>query len=264
MSRSNHGDISGAESIEKALADIGAVPDELRRLIKLIGKIDLPSWEPIQVSKKAISESHGPVAAAAFASRFAGGPSIEIRTENIRQVLEQLLRHCQSVPVSIWVSDDDGSDIRDSLYNLLQEHKLEFLPNEEPVIRGSWLQRITLTITNAKEGHSIREVQNGVESLHSGGGEAACACCISPAATQTLLEMVSSHNNAVLILGQLIVVKYKDTLTVKTIDAETAALIERSPILPTDPEAMLRVLSGERLEEQTAPGSSPGKQEGVC
>lgn len=63
-----------------------------------------------------------------------------------------------------------------------------------------------------------------------------------------LLPALEGHDQAVIMLGRIIIVKHFDKLVVKTIDAVTAAKIERSETLLSDPEAVLRVIATVRAE----------------
>lgn len=151
------------------------------------------------------------------------------------------------VQAAIWTSSDAnaGQAIRAALVEFIADYDLlvERSGDEE---FGSWWQRFTLRAKKAYNHDKVQENLARAErrlELELLDKHAAQVDNLKADSASKLIGAINSTNQAVVILGQIVIVKYRGTIVVKSIDPLTAAKIERSNALLTDPAAVLQILS---------------------
>ena len=154
--------------------------------------------------------------------------------------------------VSIWVSGDEGFDIREALGEFAQRNGLT-LQDDGPSVRGTWRQRCKL-IARAVIGNEV--VKEAAEELL----ERARIETVKKAKAQVdsintdivakLISAIDKHDEAVVVFGPTIIVKHEGTMFVRSVDPVVASKLERMPVLMTNPQAMLDALSGTTEQEE--------------
>lgn len=156
---------------------------------------------------------------------------------------------------SIWVSGDDGSEIRNRLYDLLDSEEIEFSVEEGPPVAGSWWQKIKLQISYVWNAQIIQHRAPELErrlQLELVEKRSAEVDSIKADAAAKLLAAIDKQEQAVVVFGQIVIVKTRGTIVVKSISAVTAGRLEKDPVLLTDPEAVLAVLAGPDQQRRSA------------
>jgi hypothetical protein len=161
-------------------------------------------------------------------------------------------RRADRVQAAIWTSSDAsaGHAIRDALIEFAADHDfiVERSGDEE---LGSWRQRFRLRARKAYANKKVQENLARAErrlELELLDKAAAEVDNVKADSASKLIAAIDSTSKAVVVLGQIVIVKYDGMIVVKSIDPVTAGRIEGSQTLLSDPAAVLQILSGNRSE----------------
>jgi hypothetical protein len=158
----------------------------------------------------------------------------------------------RGVSGAVWVSGDSGLEVRNALIGLFDDLDIGDV-DLGPEIRGSWFQRFNgrlrafmmqpdmVKITDeAKQRLDIELIEFRRAQLD--------ALRVDTAAK--LLASLDTHQEAVAMMGTLVVVKFGGQVVIRIVDALTAARIEGNNRLLSNPRAVLQILDGD-LETRT-------------
>jgi len=157
----------------------------------------------------------------------------------------------------------DGIAIRDALLALLDQCGLE-LEVSGPEHEGSWWQRLRFRvkqgISSDQGQEAVQKAKLAIENQLLNKTQAEIGSLKAKAAADLIMACQSSPG-AVVIVDQIVLVKYQDQLVVKSVDAVTASRLEASQILLSDPQAVIALLSQPVIGTQTsANGAAPSPQ----
>ncbi len=148
------------------------------------------------------------------------------------------------ISASMYTSSSDGSTIKTSLLNLLGRFDL-VLDSEEPVLKGSWFQKIWLKARESASSEPVSERIKKLESaleLHTLGKVRAEVDKAKAEAVGILLSAVSTQESAVVRIGSLVIVKDHEQVAIWTISEVEAAELERNSTLVRNPVEVINHL----------------------
>lgn len=169
-----------------------------------------------------------------------------------------------TVPCAVWVSGDadDGEALAFALQELLFVHGLALRPDGEPG-SGSWWQRFKASVAKGARATFSAAQSEEVTSRLSEAERALKAKYLEHQTAQNdnlkadsaskVLTALAAVDDAVVVLGQLVIAKKGSRVVVKSIDPMTAAKIERTQTLLSDPEAVMKMLSVINSETEPQP-----------
>jgi hypothetical protein len=151
---------------------------------------------------------------------------------------------------AIWVSGSrsQGRELADAIKELLVEYGVD-LEEAGPERHGSWWQRFRMKasrlLASDEAAKRLEAVERGI-SAHLLEKQVAENDNLKADSVSKLMDKLDNIEKAVIILGQLVIVKHEGSLTIKSIDPLTAAKIEASEVLLSDPVQVLHILTRPR------------------
>jgi hypothetical protein len=165
---------------------------------------------------------------------------------------------------SVWVSGENGKEVFEALKRVAAGYGITLLENGLPV-KGSWWQKAKLYAWRVYSSDTARQLGEDFKlraEIEIAARDRAEIDEQNATTVATLIAAIDKQEEAVVIFGPTVIVKHDGSIFVREIDPRTASKLRQMPTLATSPEAMLRALSGEETEQETAaPQHSLGSAE---
>jgi len=160
----------------------------------------------------------------------------------------------------VWVSDAaTGNAVKAALVDMLSVYELN-LVDESDEHKGSWWQRLKFQVRRVVDSQTFTSHRDEAEqrlTLELVEKTAAEVNKMKTDSAAALIAATDKSEQAVVIFGQTVIVKFNGTIIVRSVNALTAAKIERTYALLSDPEAVVRMLSRVSQEPVGAGGDDP-------